>query len=122
MALTRALSVFKLHAGLILFVLAYFLAAKTTAAAMGKALEIPWNFNVFLSLVLFGLAAHVVSSVWTDRPEQPFQYLAGHSRAFLTLELIPVRVHDDDSAAAARRGVDRYAGLERLIEELRREV
>jgi hypothetical protein len=62
------------------------MAARATAAAMGKTLEIPWNFNVFLSLVLFGLAAHVVSSVWTERPDRPFRYLAGWLREFLTLE------------------------------------
>ena len=86
MVVARALKVFNLHAGLILFVLAYYLAANATAAAMGKTLEIPWNFNVILSLVLFGLAAHVVGALWSNRPERPFHYLAGYSREFLTLE------------------------------------
>jgi hypothetical protein len=86
MDLARAAGVFKLHAGLILFVFAYFFAAEATAAALGKTLEIPWNFDVFISLVLFGLAAQVVGVCWTNRPERPFHYLARYSREFLTLE------------------------------------
>ena len=83
---SRTVGVFKLHAGLIVFVLAYFWAARTAAAAFGKTLEIPWNFDVFLALVLFGIAAHVVQAVWLERPHRPFQYLAGYAREFLTLE------------------------------------
>jgi hypothetical protein len=86
MFVTRALQIVRLHGGLILFVLAYYLAARETAAAMGSSLKIPWNFNVVLSLVLFGLAAHMVAAVWIARPERPFHYLAGHARDFLTLE------------------------------------
>jgi hypothetical protein len=86
MVLARALSVLKQHAGLIIFVVAYYLAASSTAAALGKTLDIPWNFNVFLSLVLFGLAAHVVAAVWSARPDRPFHFLARHSHEFLTFE------------------------------------
>ena len=82
----RALRVVRLHAALILFVLAYYLAARVTAASLGKSLEVPWNFNVFLSLVLFGLAAHVVGVLWSNRPPRPFHYLSQYSREFLALE------------------------------------
>jgi hypothetical protein len=86
MNLTRVLNVVRLHAGLILFIFAYFLSARATAAAMGKTLEIPWNLNVVLSLVLFGLAAQVIGAIWSSRPKRPFHFLAGWSREFFTLE------------------------------------
>jgi hypothetical protein len=82
----RAEKVFRSHGALILFVLGYYLAARATAASFGKALGVPWNFNVFLSLVIFGLAAHVVAAIWTNRPQRPFHYLANYSREFLALE------------------------------------
>jgi hypothetical protein len=84
--IARALGVLRLHAGLILFVLIYYLAARAAAGSLGKTLEVPWNFNVFLSIVLFGLATHVVAATWTNRPERPFHYLATHSREFLGFE------------------------------------
>ncbi len=86
MYLQRTLNILRMHAGLIVFVLAYYWAASTAASAMGERLEIPWNFNVFVSLVLFGIAAHVVQAIWLQRPQRPFQYLAGYARDFLTLE------------------------------------
>src|SRR5262245_5446871 len=82
----RVGSVVRLHAGLILFVLAYYMAGCATATSLGKTLEVPWNLNVFLSLVLFGMSAHVVAVLWSNRPERPFNFLAGYSKEFLTLE------------------------------------
>jgi hypothetical protein len=86
MFLTRFRPVLKQHAGLILFVLAYYGAARATAGAMDSRLNIPWNFNVFVALVLFGLTAHVVQAVWLKRPERPFHFLAGYASEFMTLE------------------------------------
>jgi hypothetical protein len=82
----RAEKVVRLHGALILFVLGYYLAARATAASFGKSLEVPWNFNVYLSLVLFGLATHVVAAIWSNRPERPFHYLANYSKEFLSME------------------------------------
>jgi hypothetical protein len=82
----RVLRVFRMHSGLILFVAAYYAAARATATILDKSLDVPWNFNVFLSLILFGLAAHVLHVIWCNRPQRPFHFLAGYSREFFTLE------------------------------------